>query len=291
MKAEAALERRLSQELQDLRAEFEELKRSAGAPRKIIEAMLRRRGIKKIKNKNPSVIVLPESCDPSTKDLFYDLMGKYSFRIFLRDLIQFHQQLDMRHLTRYCSKEVAQRYLKLLLQHHILRQHGPGQYSFSSGEIGNFGDTLEWFVAEVMQREFEAPSSWGNRFKMSGTGGDYDVMSCVEGRLVYIEVKSSPPKHIDIPEVRAFMDRVASLRPDAAIFLEDTHLRMKDKLVLMFEGELQRRYGRQAAEDKPVQRLHEEIFTIGNRIFISNSKPDLPTNLTICLKNFLTKSL
>ena len=289
MVIQADRERHLSQELQDLRAEFEEFRRSSHTSCTIIEAMLRRRGIKEIKYRDPDTIVLPKSCTAATKDLFYELMGKYSFRIFLRDLIQFHQPLDMRRLTRYCSKETAQRYLKLLLHHHILRQDGPERYSFSSDKIKNFGDTLEWFTAEVMLREFKSPGTWGNRLKGSGTGGDYDVISCVEGRLVYIEVKSSPPKHIDIPEVQAFMNRVEALRPDAAIFLEDTHLRMKDKLALMFEEEMLRRYGQKAAVEKPVQRLQEEIFTIEERIFISNSKPDLPTNLAVCLKNFLTK--
>ena len=286
-------EHHLSQALRGLRCEFDKGGRSASgfSSRRTIEAMLRRRGIKAIKYRDPGVIVLPKSCAPSTKGLLYELMGKYSFRIFLRDLIQFHRQLDMRQLTRYCSEETAHRYLRLLLQHQILRQYGPQQYSFSSDKIKNFGDTLEWFVAEIMQREFDCPSTWGNRLKNSTTGGDYDVISCVENRLLYIEVKSSPPKHIDIPEVRAFMDRVESLRPDAAIFLEDTHLRMKDKLAVIFEEEMQRRYGRRTAKDKPVRRLHEEIFTIENRIFISNSKPDLPRNLTICLKNLLTKSI
>ena len=291
MNAKSDLEHRLSQELQDLQKEFKDFKRFVSEPRRIIEAMLRRRGIKEIKYGDPGALVLPEACTSSTKDLFYELMGKYSFRIFLRDLIQFHQQLDMRRLTRYCSEETAQRYLTLLLEHHIVCQDRPNQYSFRSDKIKNLGETLEWFVAELMQNEFESPSIWGGRFKASESGGDYDVISCVEGRLLYIEVKSSPPKHIDIPEVQAFMDRVESLCPDAAIFLEDTHLRMKDKLAVMFEEEMQRRYGRQAAKNRPVVRLQEEIFTIGNRVFISNSKPDLPTNLTICLRSFLTKSL
>ena len=95
-------------------------------------------------------------------------------------------------------------------------------------------------------------------------GGDYDVITAIENQFGYIEVKSSPPKHIDIPEIRAFVDRIQSLRPHFAIFLEDTHLRMKDKLAVMFEEEMQRRYGEQAHQNYPVQRLHEEIFTINN---------------------------
>ncbi len=146
-------------------------------------------------------------------------------------------------------------------------------------------------MAKVMQREFASPATWGNRLKNSDVGGDYDVIACVEGHFAYIEVKSSPPKHIDIPEVKAFIDRVQTLRPDFAIFLEDTHLRMKDKLAMMFEEEMRQRYGKQANQDYPVRRLHEEIFSINNIIFITNTKPDLIINIGTCLKHFFARGL
>src|SRR6266542_752765 len=55
--------------------------------------------------------------------------------------------------------------------------------------------------------------------------------------------QSSPPRHIDQKHVAAFFDRLEALRPDMAIFLEDTKLRMEDKLVKMFEVEVVRRLG------------------------------------------------
>ena len=146
-------------------------------------------------------------------------------------------------------------------------------------------------MANVMKREFASPASWGIRLKNSNAGGDYDVIASVEGRFIYIEVKSSPPKHIAISEVRAFVDRVQNLRPDFAIFLEDTHLRMKDKLVVMFEEEMRRRYGESAQQEYPVQRLHNEIFSINNIIFISNTKPGIVSNIGICLKHFFARGL
>ncbi len=106
-------------------------------------------------------------------------------------------------------------------------------------------------------------------------------------RFGYIEVKSSPPQHIDIPEIRSFVNRVQSLRPDMAIFFEDTHLRMKDKLVVMFEEEMQRRFGKEARQHYPGQRLHDEIFSINKILFLSNTKPGLTANLRICLRHHL----
>jgi hypothetical protein len=218
-------------------------------------------------------------------------MKKYSFRIFLRDLITHSQNLTPEVLTKYCSEHVAQQYLATLLHHNILHRSSPSCYTFTEGTNPKFGDTLEWFVAKVIEREFASPASWGNLLKNSDTGGDYDVIASIEGRFAYIEVKSSPPKHIDISEVRAFVERVQNLRPDFAIFLEDTHLRMKDKLAVMFEDEMQRRYGKSAQQNYPVERLHNEIFSINNIIFITNTKPTLVSNIGICLKHFFARGL
>ncbi len=287
---EATLQNILA-ELQEVRRQIQDLKNSRKSNRRIIESMLRRRGVNGIKYTSPDHIVLPEDCSQETEDTFYHLMKKYSFRIFLRDLIRHIKDLKPDHLTRYCSEEVAQQYLTILVQHHILQYVSSWQYKFTAGKVRNFGDTLEWFVAQVMRREFVSPATWGNRLKNRNVGGDYDVIAAVENRFTYIEVKSSPPKHIDIPEVTAFVDRIQSLRPDFAIFLEDTHLRMKDKLVVMFQEEMQRRYDKHAEWDYAVQRLQDEIFTINNIIFISNTKPDLISNIGICLKHVFARGL
>ena len=274
-------------ELRELRHEFQILKKSTLSSRKMIESMLRRRGVHEVKYTSGEHTLLPPDCSKSAEDELYRLMKKYSFRIFLRDLIRHLDHLSPKHLTKYCSENIAQEYLEILVNHHMLRQLAAWQYQFTSRNVTDFGDTLEWFVAEVMKREFDSPATWGNRLKNNYAGGDYDVICAVEGRLIYIEVKSSPPKHIDISEVTAFMNRVQSLRPDVAIFLEDTHLRMKDKLAVMFEEEMWRRYGKQAEQEYPVRRFHDEIFTINNILFISNTKPDLITNLEVCLKQIL----
>jgi len=71
------------------------------------------------------------------------------------------------------------------------------------------------------------------------------------------------------------------------ILFNDTQLRMKDKLVVMFEEELNRRYGRDSKKLYPVERLVEELFHIGHRIFIVNSKKDVVENFGICLRDYL----
>ncbi|GAK60242.1 hypothetical protein U27_00133 [Candidatus Vecturithrix granuli] len=277
----------LLREIQALRQEVRAFQRCSPSSRSTIEAMLRRRGIQEVKYTSASYRLLPEYSSKEAEDELYHLMQKYSFRIFARDLIAFIDHATPRRLARYCSEEVAREYLAVLIQHRIVRQIGEDTYQLTNSQVINFGDTLEWFIAQVMEREFDSPAIWGVRFKHHEIGGDYDVLSAVEGRLTYIEVKSSPPKHIEMSEIAAFLDRVHDLRPDVAIFLEDTHLRMKDKLAEMFAEEMRCRYGSRAEQDSPVQRLHDEIFTIQHSLFITNTKPDVIANLRICLKHAL----
>jgi hypothetical protein len=62
---------------------------------------------------------------------------------------------------------------------------------------------------------------------------------------------------------------------------------MKDKLVVMFEEELGRRYGRESRARYPVERLMEELFHVRHRTFIINSRKDVVGNFHLCLKDYL----
>jgi hypothetical protein len=55
----------------------------------------------------------------------------------------------------------------------------------------------------------------------------------------------------------------------------DTELRMKDKIVPMFEKELQKRYD----PTPDVVRMERELFQISNRIFIVNAKESIIGNI------------
>ena len=104
------------------------------------------------------------------------------------------------------------------------------------------------------------------------------MLACVEGEVVYVETKSAPPRQIDQSEVGAFLDRVDTLRPDLALFLVDTQLRMKDKLVPMFAAEVdRRRLGWDA------RRLEREIWRVGPEVYLLNTDPDIVGNLGVCL--------
>jgi hypothetical protein len=68
---------------------------------------------------------------------------------------------------------------------------------------------------------------------------------------------------------------VNDLSPEISIFFVDTELRMKDKIVLMFEEELKERY----PEPPKVTRMEKELFQILDKIFIINAKDSIAANI------------
>ena len=71
---------------------------------------------------------------------------------------------------------------------------------------------------------------WGVKMKHRPVGGDYDLLSRIEGAIVYMEIKSSPPRQIYQNEISSFFERASDLMPEVAIFFMHTELRMKDKI-------------------------------------------------------------
>jgi len=166
-------------------------------------------------------------------------------------------------------------------------KNGRGKYRTCVSPLYSFGSTLEWFIAEVFKKEFVSPAIYGVSVKKTPSGGDYDVIASWNQRLVYVEAKSSPPKGVELNEISSFFSRMDDILPEVAFLFNDTQLRMKDKLVVMFEEELEERYGRESKMLYPVQRLIGELFHVQNHIFIVNSKKDVVENFQYCLKHYL----
>ena len=272
---------RLQRGLDRLTVEVRGLRRAATRNRAdTVRQALRRRGLV-LKNELHEGCVLPRAA--TAQSAFYQLLRHYSFRLFLRDVIKHREALGLADLVRYCSAATARRYLQRLLEYHLVRRSGRGFRLVC--EARSFGPTLEWFVAAVLEREYGIPCAWNLRLDAARGGGDYDVIGFQDGACIYVEAKSSPPRNIECRQVRAFFDRLDTLRPQLAIFLNDTQLRMGDKIAVLFAQELRRRLGR-GARRFPLRRLSGELFVIGDRLFIVNSDPDLVGNLGICLAHY-----
>lgn len=270
----------LTKEIESIRAAFIE----DPSP---VERSLKMRGMKVFRKNPTDRLFFPPDLSPFQRSRFYELMKKYSFRLVLRDMIKSQDRFRIQDLTHYCSPKVVQGYCNFLCEMGIVLKNGRGGYRTRISPLYSFGPTLEWFIAELFKREFASPAIYGVSVKQTLSGGDYDVMASWNNRLVYAEVKSSPPKGIELSEVTTFFSRIEDLLPELAFLFNDTQLRMKDKLVVLFEEELERRYGRESKNLFPVERLIAELFHVQNRIFIVNSKKDVAENFQICLKHYL----
>ncbi len=276
----------LKKEVQSLTKEIEWLKKNVIEGSSSVERLLQMRGIRVFKKNPIDRLFFPPDLSSQDQVKFYEMMKRYSFRLVLRDMIKYQNRFGIRELTRYCSASVVREYCETLSKMGILLKRGK-YYQTRVNPIYSFGPTLEWFVAEVFKREFASPALYGVSIKKTRSGGDYDVIASWNQRLLYAEIKSSPPKGVEQTEISTFFSRVDDLLPDITILFNDTQLRMKDKLVVMFEDELERRYGKDSRRLYPVERLVEELFHVHHSLFIINSRKDVVENFKICLRDYL----
>jgi hypothetical protein len=277
----------LRKKVRSLTKEIESAQTASREDPSLVERMLRMRGITVFRKNSTDRLFFPPEFPPFYKNRFYQMTKRYSFRLVLRDMIKYQDGFRIQDLTHYCSSRVVQGYCRLLCEMGAIRKDGRGKYRTCVSPLYSFGSTLEWFIAEVFKREFASPAIYGVSVKKTPSGGDYDVIASWNQRLVYVEVKSSPPKGVELNEISSFFSRMDDLLPEVGILFNDTQLRMKDKLVVMFEEELEERYGRESKTLYPVERLIGELFHVQNHIFIVNSKKDVVENFQYCLKHFL----
>ncbi len=273
----------LRMQVLELRDSMRALVEGRGGFRHPIEVLLRQRGLPILSRGPDNRILPPPGSSIAAYNEFYRLMRRYSFRLFLRDLIQFPEGRDITPLTRYCSPRTAMAYLKDLADMGVVLLSSGLTYRFLPEHIVSFGPTLEWYVCEIFKREFMAPSLFNLRLEHTRFGGDYDVMALVSGQLIYVEVKSSPPRGVELPAVKAFLNRLRDLQPQLAIFLVDTELRMLDKMVPLFDESLQVQQG--DGPPRAIERVVDEIFQIGHSVYITNSRKGIYTNLRTCIRD------
>jgi hypothetical protein len=269
------------EEASHLREELRRLRRSLSELTPDIETILKRRGFRIYKKEPGDDLLLPAK---RHIEGYYEQLKKYSFRLFLRDVIKRQDLFTEKDVTRYSTAQVTGDYIGYLLDAGLAERAGPGAFRLAKRPVKSFGETLEWFVAEVFRREFSTEAAWGVKFRRPRVGGDYDLIAKIDGSILYMEVKSSPPKQIYSNEIAAFLDRVADLNPEVAVFFLDTELRMKDKIVPMFEEELRARSGGRPAPAArgrvpEVGRMEKELFQIRDRIFIINAKGGIEGNI------------
>lgn len=246
------------------------------------------RGLTPVKYESPEHLFrLFGLTDTRHQEVFYRLLQKYSFRLLLHDLLQDPASPKRSaQLSHYASEASVGEMLATLTEIGVVEQVEQG-FRLCQPGTPRIGDVLEHYVALILQREFGMSAISGVSLQGGNAGGDYDVLALWQGRLLFVETKTAPPKGIHNPEIAAFYQRVKALLPDLAIFLDDTHLRVKDKIVLMFEEELIRLKGIESLHTMPIERVKDQIFHLNHQMYIINSRHGLSHNFIVVFRDYL----
>jgi len=275
----------LQKEIQDLREDINSLKEARPAGLSELRGMLRRRGLDPYRENPVHHLLFPPTFSQGEKELFYELFKRYSFRLFLREILNRKGIFRVSEVVRFSSQETGRKYLHSLIDLGLVEPAEGRIYRLPLLPTTSLGPTLEWFMAETLRKEFSCFALYGLRCKGSRYGGDYDVIASMEGRLVYIEVKSSPPKNIEGDEVHEFLSRLRDLIPHLALFFVDTELRLKDKIVPIFEAEQSAQRVQDNGPAPPIQKIADEIFFAPPQIYILSSRRSIARNMAACFKH------
>ena len=244
---------------------------AAPPPRSEALAMLRRRGL----DPRPSRpdLPLPPGFPAERVEAFRSRLGHYAFRLFLRGAILRPRGFAPGQATRYVGADPARAMAESLVALGLAERLSRGRYRLVRAPR-SFGGTLEWWLAEELRVRLGLDVGFGIRSGAAGVGGDLDVVAAGEGKLLYLEAKSSPPKHVAPAEVRAFLARVRAVRPDVALFVVDTALRLSDKILPMFEAAL----AAGGASPRP-RRVVRETWALTPHVYLVNAREDLVDNV------------
>jgi hypothetical protein len=236
--------------------------------------MLARRGLRPSNARLD--LPFPADLQGEAAERLAELLDHYAFRLFLRGAILHADGFVPKETTRYLQQARARAYAESLVKLGLAARTSQARYRLLWA-ARSFGGTLEWYVARELARRFGFDVAAGVRFHTRGVGGDLDVVAAAEGKLVYLELKSSPPKNLAAREVTACFDRVDMLRPDVTLFAVDTALRLRDKVVPMLVAELEQRRGETGVITP--RRIERELWALTPHLYAVNAKPDLISNI------------
>jgi len=238
-------------------------------------AMLVRRGLRP-RLARPD-LPFPRDLDGAAADRVAERLGHYGFRLFLRGAILARGPFRPEDATRYLDAAHAELAAGQLVELGLAERLPDGRLRLLHPPR-SFGATLEWWVARELARRLALDVASGVRSGAPGVGGDLDVVLAAEGKLVYLELKSGPPKHLMPAEVSAFMKRLRALRPHLSIFALDTALRLSDKVLPMLS---------EAAGAGAPRRLRRDVWRVAPGLYAASARQDLVENLCLAVADGL----
>ncbi len=233
-------------------------------------------------------VILPKKKDEEIYEKYYQLLFHYRFRRLLSDLIQVKNSgfinLELL-LTKWKWEEISE-YFEFLVSSGILEKI-KDKFYFTFYNLDNFGETLEWFVAQILKREFSIPALWGVKLLDISGGGDFDVLGLIESYLLYIECKTSPPNNVRLRDLWEFLRRREVLGSQLTIFLIDTTLKVERNIIDNIKLLLDRRFS--PTRKNEVIKEKEGIYSFPPNLFILQSKGDFIVNFQYIFRKFLER--
>jgi hypothetical protein len=234
--------------------------------------MLVRRGLRPTLSRPD--LPLPRRASPELQAALAARLRHYAFRLFLRGAILSPDGFAAEEATRYLPAARACAAAEDLVALGLADRLADGRYRLRH-RARSFGGTLEWWLARELRERLGLEVEIGVRSGARGIGGDLDVVAAGEGKLVYLETKSSPPKHLTHGELVSFLGRVTAVRPDVALLVVDTALRLSDKVLPMLVEAAASAGARLAAP----RRLLRETWALGPHLYAVNAREDLVDNV------------
>jgi hypothetical protein len=235
-------------------------------------AMLVRRGLRP----QPAVADLPfpNPPDEALAERLSGWLGHYAFRLFLRGAIQKSDSFLPSETTRYLTQEQSKSYAEVLAGLGLAERAPTKRYRLKWA-AASFGGTLEWYVGRELKRRYGFDVVTGVKIHVRGAGGDLDVVAAAEGKLIYLELKSSPPRNLSASEAAGFFARLSLLHPDLSLFVIDTALRLSDKVLPMLVDA----FRRSGCRDIRLNRIAAQMWALTPHIYVVNGRRDLMANI------------
>src|SRR5512135_222865 len=125
-------------ELSYLRNEVRRLRQSLNLLTPALDVVLKRRGFAVYKKEPGDDLLIPAG---KFLEDYYKTLHRYSFRLFLRDVIKQQNFFTCEKVTRFATAGVTEEYIQYLLEIGLIKKHREG-FALPR-HIKSFGETLE----------------------------------------------------------------------------------------------------------------------------------------------------
>ncbi len=224
-------------------------------------------------------------------DRLYNMMDDVSNRVILKKICESKPKFTKGKLYDKWSTDTVDNLLRELIAISAIINNQDGSCSLKKREA-EFGENLEWYISEMVKREFYCTSDWGVHIVEAPNGGDYDVLARSENNLIYVECKAKKPSNIDEKEIISLLKRDEFLRPYITILFVDStddinSIENLFKKICLRIKELIAKHNIKFVMGEPpyTEKLYEPFFHFQSRLFVVNSKKPVLETFKLCLRH------